>query len=58
MTRAMLRILVVDDDAAVRESLRRALKLEQYEVELAADGVEALELIRESASEPDRKSVV
>ncbi len=51
--RAMLRILVVDDDAAVRESLRRALKLEQYEVELAADGVEALELIRESASEPD-----
>jgi len=53
MTTTMLRILVVDDDAAVRESLRRALQLEQYEVELAADGVEALDLIREASSEPD-----
>jgi len=38
-------ILVVDDDPAVRESLRRALKLEGYEVELAADGDAALERI-------------
>ncbi|MBA2332338.1 MAG: response regulator transcription factor [Actinobacteria bacterium] len=37
-----MRILVVDDDAAVRESLRRALGLERYEVELAGDGAEAL----------------
>ncbi len=37
-----MRILVVDDDAAVRESLRRALGLESYEVELAGDGAEAL----------------
>ncbi|MGZ8783484.1 MAG: response regulator transcription factor [Gaiellaceae bacterium] len=49
----MLRILVVDDEAAVRESLRRALQLEQYEVELAADGVEALDLIRDASSEPE-----
>ena len=38
-----MRILVVDDDAAVRESLRRALGLESYDVELAADGAAALE---------------
>ena len=53
MTITMPRILVVDDDSAVRESLRRALRLEEYDVELAADGVEALELIQDGASEPD-----
>jgi two-component system, OmpR family, response regulator MprA len=37
-----MKILVVDDERAVRESLRRALELEGYEIELAADGPEAL----------------
>ena len=37
-----MKILVVDDERAVRESLRRALELEGYEVELACDGDEAL----------------
>jgi two-component system, OmpR family, response regulator MprA len=36
-------ILVVDDEAAVRDSLRRALVLEGYDVELAGDGAEALD---------------
>ena len=36
-------ILVVDDEPAVRESLRRALQLEGYAVELAGDGEDALE---------------
>jgi two-component system response regulator MprA len=40
-----MKILVVDDEPAVRESLRRALQLEGYEVELAGDGAEALERI-------------
>jgi len=39
---APMSILVVDDEPAVRESLRRALELEGYEVELAADGGEAI----------------
>jgi two-component system, OmpR family, response regulator MprA len=44
-----MRILVVDDELAVRESLRRALALEGHEVELAADGREALATIARSA---------
>ncbi|OSC28807.1 DNA-binding response regulator [Mycobacterium vulneris] len=40
-----MRILVVDDDRAVRESLRRSLSFNGYSVELAHDGVEALERI-------------
>ena len=35
-------MLVVDDDRAVRESLRRSLEFNGYAVSLAADGAEAL----------------
>jgi two-component system, OmpR family, response regulator MprA len=48
-----MRILVVDDDAAVREALRRALQLEGYEVELAGDGAEALDRLKLNSVEPD-----
>ncbi|MPY85731.1 MAG: response regulator [Actinophytocola sp.] len=37
-----MRILVVDDDRAVRESLRRSLEFNGYNVELASDGQQAL----------------
>ena len=47
-----MKILVVDDERAVRESLRRALELEGYEIELAADGSEALYRL-EGDAEPD-----
>ncbi|MGH2995760.1 MAG: response regulator transcription factor [Gaiellaceae bacterium] len=46
-------ILVVDDERSVREALRRALELEGYEVELAADGQEALQRLDEGDFEPD-----
>jgi two-component system, OmpR family, response regulator MprA len=36
------RVLVVDDDRAVRESLRRSLEFNGYAVTLASDGAEAL----------------
>jgi two-component system response regulator MprA len=40
-----VKILVVDDDRAVREALRRALALAGYEVQLAENGEQALERI-------------
>jgi two-component system response regulator MprA len=46
-----MRILVVDDDPAVRESLRRSLEFNDYEVSLASDGAEALARI--TAEQPD-----
>ena len=45
------RVLVVDDDKAVRESLRRSLEFNGYEVSLATDGAEALAGI--ASNDPD-----
>ncbi|MBD0338780.1 MAG: response regulator transcription factor [Thermoleophilia bacterium] len=44
-------LLVVDDEPAVREALRRALELEGYRVRLAEDGADALAQI--AAEETD-----
>src|SRR5262249_52967004 len=41
----VMRILVVDDDRAGRESLRRSLEFNGYTVELAADGQQALDVV-------------
>ncbi|MFD4404310.1 response regulator transcription factor [Nocardia sp. NPDC058499] len=46
-----MRILVVDDDRAVRESLRRSLTFNGYTVDLAVDGIDALE--KATADRPD-----
>ena len=46
-----MRILVVDDDRAVRESLRRSLTFNGYTVDLATDGLDALEKV--AATRPD-----
>ena len=45
------RILVADDDPAVRSALERVLRFNGYEVELAEDGLGALDAI--DASRPD-----
>jgi two-component system response regulator MprA len=39
------RVLVVDDDAAIRRMVSQALAFEGYEVETAADGAEAVAAI-------------
>src|SRR3954471_14008744 len=41
----MTRVLIVDDEPAVRAALDRALRLDGYEIELAADGREALDRV-------------
>jgi two-component system, OmpR family, response regulator MprA len=46
-----MRILVVDDDRAVRESLRRSLQFNGYQVDLASDGQQALDAV--VAQRPD-----
>jgi two-component system, OmpR family, response regulator MprA len=50
LERAM-RILVVDDEPAVRDAVQRALKLENYDVATAHDGSEALKML--AISSPD-----
>ncbi|HWE81361.1 MAG TPA: response regulator transcription factor [Gaiellaceae bacterium] len=46
-------ILVVDDEQSVRDALRRALVMQGYDVELAADGEEALLRIRSNPNAVD-----
>jgi two-component system, OmpR family, response regulator MprA len=41
----MARVLVVDDEPAVRRALERALRLENHDVTLASDGEEALDVL-------------
>ena len=48
-----MQILVVDDDQAVRDALRRALVMQGYEVELAGDGEEALLKLRSNPHATD-----
>ncbi|WP_046732837.1 response regulator transcription factor [Streptomyces humi] len=47
------RILLADDDAAVRDGIGRLLRFEGYETLLAGDGRVALDLVGAPESEPD-----
>ena len=44
-----MRILVVDDEPSVRDALDRALRMDGYKVQLAADGQQALDQLAEQA---------
>jgi two-component system response regulator MprA len=47
------RVLVVDDDAALRLAMSRTLKLEGYEVDVAEDGMRALSFFDQGVVQPD-----
>ena len=47
-------VLVVDDEATVRQALERALRLEGFAVATAADGVEALAAVAQQPAGGDR----
>jgi two-component system response regulator MprA len=43
-----MRVLVVDDDRAVRDALRRVLTLDGYDVQIAEGGAEAIEAVAQA----------
>jgi two-component system response regulator MprA len=47
------RVLVVDDDTALRRAVARALELEGYDVDVAEDGLEALTFFEGEVDHPD-----
>ena len=51
MIYGMARVLVVDDEPAVRRALERALRLDSYDVALAADGEAALDVLAEKPAD-------
>ena len=51
MISGMTRVLVVDDEPAVRRALERALALGSYDVALAADGEEALDALAQAPAD-------
>ncbi len=46
--REAMRVLVVDDDAAVRDSIARTLRFDGYEVATAGDGHEAVAMVHDA----------
>jgi len=40
------KVLIVDDEEAIRDMIKEYISLDEYEVDEAADGIEALELLR------------
>jgi CheY-like chemotaxis protein len=47
------KILVVEDDSAIRNALKGVLESHDFEVEVARNGVDALRVLKESETEPN-----
>ena len=47
------RVLVVEDDADLREMMAQLLVLEGFEADMAGDGAEALDKLRGTSAHPD-----
>lgn len=58
MTEERLRVLLAEDDRAVRESLARAMTLEGYDVDTVNDGVAALERLRDGSGKSALPDIV
>ena len=50
-------VLIVDDEASIRESLRMILEFEGYRVEEAATGIEALRIVRDRTPDAVRRDI-
>ena len=53
-----LKVLVVDDEDAVRSLVKSLLEAESFVVQSAGDGEEAIELIRSKSEEGDRFDII
>jgi two-component system response regulator MprA len=58
MTEERLRVLLAEDDRAVRESLARAMTLEGYDVDAVNDGAAALERLRDGSGHGSLPDIV
>jgi len=45
----MAKILVIDDENSIRRTLKEILEFEKYEVDLAANGMEGIELAKDQS---------
>ncbi len=45
----MAKVLVIDDESSIRRTLKEILEFEKYEVDMAANGMDGLELIKATA---------
>ena len=52
------KILVLDDSKTIRSSVKYTLEKEGYEVLLAEDGKEGLEVLKENSSMSDRPKMI